>query len=183
MNDNLIVDVDEMVEAARAAGFSGLHFRQVDLTSLVFEERVKMSCFYCGRYRNCWTCPPNIPDIDYKKMFSECSGGAFVWLDMPYTDETYRDVRRESSVHLHRALLFMEKWLWERNKPLALSFTAGSCKLCKNGCGTERCNNPYAARTPLEATGCNVVASAAKAGIEINFPPKGSLMRIGLIVW
>ena len=34
---------------------------------IVFEERVKMNCFYCGRYGNNWRCPPHIPDVDYKK--------------------------------------------------------------------------------------------------------------------
>ena len=37
----------------------------------VFEELVKMNCFYCGKYGRNWKCPPNIPDIDYPKMFSE----------------------------------------------------------------------------------------------------------------
>lgn len=175
--------VDEILSAAEAEGYRGLRIRSANPSDLVFEERTKMACFYCGRYRNCWTCPPNIPDIDYPRMFSEFGNGAFVWVDVPYTDDTYQEVRRESSVRLHRALLSMERWLWDHGHTPALSFTAGSCKLCKNGCGKERCNNPYMARTPLEATGCNVVASAARAGIEIRFPPRGSLMRVGLIVW
>lgn len=177
------IHLAQMAEAVRAAGFPEIRVRASDPSGLVFEERVKMACFYCGRYRSCWTCPPRIPDIDYPKMFSEFENGAFVWVDMPYTEEDYREVRRESSVRLHRALLFMERWLWDRDRPLALSFTAGSCKLCKNGCGKDRCNNPYMARTPLEATGCNVVESAARAGIQISFPPSGSLMRLGFLVW
>lgn len=33
----------------------------------VFEENVKMNCFYCGKYANNWKCPPNLPNVDYKK--------------------------------------------------------------------------------------------------------------------
>ena len=47
---------------------------------LVFEENVKMNCFYCGKYGNNWRCPPNLPDIDYIKMFSEYDEGAFISL-------------------------------------------------------------------------------------------------------
>jgi len=48
--------------------------------------------------------------------------------------------------------LKMEKLLWEKNNSTAISFIGGSCKLCKNGCGSDKCNNPYMARSPLEAT-------------------------------
>ena len=44
----------------------------------VFEENVKMNCYYCGKYGNNWRCPPNIPDLDYPKMFREFDHGAFV---------------------------------------------------------------------------------------------------------
>ena len=30
---------------------------------LVFEENVKMNCFYCGNYGSNWKCPPNLPDM------------------------------------------------------------------------------------------------------------------------
>ena len=42
---------------------------------------------------------------------------------------------------------------------MAISFIGGSCKLCKNGCAKDKCNNPGMARIPLEATGVNVIKS------------------------
>ena len=66
---------------------------------------------------------------------------------------------------------------------MCLSYIGGSCRLCKSGCGKDRCNNPYLARIPLEATGVNVVESARKYGISIEFPVKEFLIRIGLILW
>lgn len=97
-------------------------------------------------------------------------------------ESNYAEVRSESSTVLHKALLTMEKYMWEHNEPLVLTFIGGSCKLCKT-CGVEKCNNPYMARSPLESTGCNIVKSAKKYGIEINFPPKDFMMRLGLILW
>lgn len=151
---------------------------------LVFEENVKMNCFYCGKYGNNWRCPPNLPDIDYFKMFSEYDEGAFISLSYEIeSNEQYEEVRNESSVVLHKILLAVERWMWEHNRSTAISFGAGSCKLCKGGCGKEKCNNPYMSRSPLEATGVNVVKSAKKYGIDISFPTKKKMIRIGLIVW
>lgn len=163
--------------------YPDVQLMRCDPADAVFEERVRMSCFYCARYNACWRCPPRIPPLDYPKVFREFQNAAFVWVDMPFTKETYADVRTESSVRLHHAILELEKILLAQHNDMYLSFIGGSCKLCKNGCGKERCNNPYLARIPLEATGINVVKTAAKYGIEISFPATTHMMRIGMILW
>ena len=156
----------------------------MDPKEAVFEENVKMNCFYCGKYGNNWRCPPNLPDLDYPKMFREFNYGVFVWLSYDIIDKSmYDQVRAESSVVLHKILLQLEKWLWNHNCSNALSFGAGSCKLCKGGCGKDRCNNPYMSRSPLEATGVNVIKTVKKYGIHINFPTDKKLMRVGLLLW
>lgn len=157
----------------------------MDPKEAVFEENVKMNCFYCGRYGNNWKCPPNIPkDIDFKKMFSEFDEGLFVVYKFDISDpQQYEIVRSESSVILHKLLLKLEKWMYEHDMSTAVSFGAGACKLCKGGCGKERCNNPYMSRSPLEATGVNVIKTAAKFGIDIHFPANKELMRVGLLLW
>lgn len=156
----------------------------IDPNELVFEENVKMNCFYCGKYNRNWRCPPKLPNIDYKKMISEFDHGMFVILKYDITDKTdFANIRTESSVVLHKLLLSLEKWLWNQNSTTALSFIGGSCKLCKGGCGKEHCNNPYMSRSPVEATGIQVIKSAAKYGIDIKFPTDKELKRIGLLLW
>ena len=157
--------------------------KAIEAENIFFEERVKMNCFYCGRYNNNWKCPPHIPNIDYKKMIGEYSNRAFVYVEMPINENNYAVVRNESSVYLHRAMLLCEEWLYQNNEPMAISFIGGSCKLCKNGCMPEKCANPYDSRSPLEALGINVVKSAAAAGIDIKFPAADYMMRIGLLLW
>lgn len=150
----------------------------------IFEESIKMNCYYCGKYGQNWRCPPNLPDIDYVKMFSEFDEGLFLSYKFQIdSKEEYDTIRNESSVVLHKALLRLEKWMWNHDRSTAISFGAGSCKLCKGGCGKERCNNPYMSRSPLEATGVNVVKTAHKFGIDIHFPADKELMRVGLIMW
>lgn len=180
------MDNKELLEALQqCADATGQKYEivPVDYNSLEFEERVKFNCYYCGKYNNSWKCPPKLPEIDYKKMFSEYENMAFVYSRYYFDDDNYDAVRAESTNHLHRTLLKMEKCLWDNNRSMAISFIGGSCKLCKNGCGKDKCNNPYMARSPLEATGINIVKTAAKYGIEINFPPQKFIMRLGMLLW
>ena len=155
----------------------------IQIQDLIFEERVKMNCFYCGKYNRNWKCPPNLPNIDYKKMFNEFNNCAAVYVKVPINADNYSDVRNNSSVILHKGILKIEKYLWESNNSTYLSFIAGSCKLCKNGCGEKRCNNPYMSRSPIEATGINIVETVKKYGFQLDFPPKDFMIRCGLIAW
>lgn len=156
----------------------------IEPSELVFEENVKMNCFYCGKYNNNWRCPPNLPDIDYPKMMSEYDCGMFVILTYDIKDSAeFTMIRNDSSNTLHKILLSLEKWMWEHNGSNAISFIGGSCKLCKGGCGKEKCNNPYISRSPIEATGVNVIKSLQKWGVSITFPTDKHLKRIGLLLW
>lgn len=167
-----------------AAGeYPGIQLYPASPGELVFEERVKLNCFYCKNYNLNWKCPSRTPTVDYRKLMGEYGQGAFVKIELAFTEDTFSEIRTRSTNDLHRALLKLEKYLWERGYPLATSFIGGSCKLCKNGCGKERCNHPYAARMPLEAAGVNVVKSAEKYGISIVFPPREKLSRLGLLLW
>lgn len=175
-------ELDEMIAWVNEKGFE-IKGLEIDPTTLIFEEQVRMNCFYCAKYNVSWKCPPKIPELDYKKMFSEFEHAAFMYVQMPLKGNDYDSVRQNSSVQLHQAMLSCEKWLYEHNNSTALSFIGGSCKLCKNGCTPGHCANPYLARIPLEALGVNVVKSARQYGIEITFPPKEYMMRIGLLLW
>jgi len=156
----------------------------IDPGKLIFEENVKMNCFYCGKYNNNWKCPPNLPDIDYKRMMKEYEVGMAVVLSFQIRQQNeYDRIRNDSSVILHKLLLDLEKWLYQRNSSNAISFIGGSCKLCKGGCGKDRCNNPYMSRSPIEATGINIVKSMKQYGVAVNFPTNQMLKRIGLLLW
>ena len=47
-----------------------LKLAKITFADLVFEERVLLNCFYCPKYNVNRTCPPKIPNFDYKKIFS-----------------------------------------------------------------------------------------------------------------
>ena len=155
----------------------------IDPKDLIFEENVKMNCYYCGKYNHNWRCPPNLPDVNFPKMMTEFDDGIFIW-NVHYVEQQDYDLKRnESSVMLHRTLLKIEKWMWDHNCSNVISFGAGSCKLCKDGCGKDKCNNPYMSRSPIEATGINVVKSAKKYGIDIVFPTNEKFIRLGMVLF
>ena len=156
----------------------------IEPAKLIFEENVRMNCFYCGKYNNNWKCPPHLPDINYKKMMNEYDSGLALILSFSIVKQSdYDKIRNESSVALHKLLLELEKWLYNHNSSNALSFIGGSCKLCKGGCGKEKCNNPYMARSPLEALGINIIKSMRQYDIAIDFPTDKVMKRIGLLLW
>lgn len=156
---------------------------EIPISNMIFEERVKQKCYHCKNYGVKWTCPPRLPNVDYPKMFMEYNHAAVIICEVFLNDSDFEEKRTKSTNIIHKALLYLEKCLYDRNNSMALSFIGGSCKLCKNGCNKEKCANPYISRMPWEATGCNVIASLATIGIEVSFPITTSLHRYGLLLW
>lgn len=173
---------NEMILVVKKMGYN-IRGIEIDASSLIFEERVKMNCFYCGKYNVNWKCPPKLPNIDYRKMLSEYDNIAIIYVQIPLEKKEFNMVRELSSIQLHRALLECEKWLYQHNNSTAISFIGGSCKLCKNGCARDKCANPYQSRSPVEALGINIIKSIKQYGLDIKFPPIKYMTRIGLLLW
>ena len=173
----------EDVKYALKEKYPELDIVPIDLQNMVFEERVKQKCFHCKNYNYKWTCPPKIPNVDYHKLFAEYDYAAVVVCTLKVNEYNFEENRMRSTNTIHRALLYLEEVLYNRNMTMALSFIGGSCKLCKNGCNKERCVNPNLSRMPWEATGCNVVESLRKIGISVQFPITDTLHRYGLFLW
>lgn len=160
-----------------------LEFKKLDIKNLVFEERVKLLCFHCEKYNQSFTCPPRIPNLDYKKIVNEFNNCAVVFCSMNCNQSDFHQIRLKSTLLLHKGLLKLEDILRKNNYPVILSFIGGSCKLCKGGCSGEKCRNPYLARIPIEAAGINIIDSLKSIGINVKFPIKDVLNRYGLIFW
>ena len=156
---------------------------KINVQDLEFSTSNALKCFYCEKYNTCWMCPPRIPALDYQAIFSEYKNSAILYSRFEFDKDNYNSVRVESSVTIHKAVLNLESFLLQNNSSTYLSFIGGSCKLCKNGCGIEKCNNRYNARVSMEAVGINVVETLSKFGIEVSFPVKNDMIRVGMILW
>lgn len=161
-----------------------LFFSYIEPNSIIFEERVKLKCSFCDKYGINRRCPPFHTGIDLKASIREYENCMVVYTVFRYKNEQEKGVvRRESTNYLHKSLLDLEKILWENEQVLGVSFIGGSCKLCKDGCGTT-CRNPVNSRIPVEATGINVIKTIKnELNIEIKFNETGILYRFGLLFW
>ncbi len=72
---------------------SEFKFATVSPTSIIFQERNQVLCFYK------WTRPPHIPKCDYKKVILEYENGLLVYKPTQVNYD-YESVRTES-VQLH----------------------------------------------------------------------------------
>lgn len=156
---------------------------EIALDQIIFEDCVKLKCYYCNNYNQKWSCPPRIPDVDYKSVFKEYDNFALIIYISNLEKDNFEIIRKQSTLKIHTLLLSLEKYLWDNNYPLALSFIGGSCKLCKNGCAIDKCRNKNLSRIPIEALGVNVIKTLKNINVDVVFPPNTKLLRCGLIMW
>jgi predicted metal-binding protein len=181
--------INELKKQLETSKFHSESLTLIDfqLSNLEFFEYVKVKCFHCKKYNGCWTCPPRMNHINYEKFFGEYKNAILIrYTKNTNSQEEYNQVRIDSTNILHRALLYLEKYLFTLDNYKAMSFIGGSCKLCKNGCAEDKCRDPYNARVPLEATGVDLIKSFKKAGINISFEKDftfAQMNRYGLLVW
>lgn len=170
--------IDNLIKLAKS---ENLVVAPIDPGTLVFEERVKLLCFLCGKYGTRRTCPPNIPDLNWKLVVNEYNNGLIVCLSTEFDREITVKSRRDSTMALYSVLMKMESILHDAGFPLAVSFGGGSCKIC--GDCVVPCVHPSKSRIPIEAIGINVTKTLAKCEIDLCWPPKGKYMRVGLVLW
>lgn len=159
---------------------------------LVFEERVRLKCLHCTNYREKWTCPGRLPDLDFRRIINEYEQLAVIVSRQPSVVSSQQsavsnqmsEIRfREAANGLRLAMLYLEGELFKRGNAMAEAFIGCGCQLCEGGCPKEGCAHPEQARVPWDATGCNVVKTLAKIGISVEFPPKEYVYQYGLLAW
>jgi predicted metal-binding protein len=175
-------------ELEKIAAENGLKIFRTDFSKMVFEERVKYLCLNCNNYGLNWRCPGKIPQLDWQKIFQEYNNIVLLmYKSQVLNNENLFQIERVKSTNLvHKTLLKMEEYLWNSGMFMRSSFIGGSCKLCKNGCASDKCRNPLQARIPLEGTGCNVMETVKNIipsySDDIKFSQK-HIFRFGLLVW
>jgi predicted metal-binding protein len=175
------VNVDDLYDKIEEFN-KDITIHPVQASQIIFEQRVKLNCFYCSKYDTKWTCPPRIPKLNYQEIINEYGNKAIVIIKLNINNN-FDEIRNKSTLLLHHCLLMLEQYLWNNNNSLSVSFIGGSCKLCKNGCAEKRCMNKGLSRIPMEALGINVIKTLQNININIQFPITEELVRCGLILW
>lgn len=148
---------------------------------LFFDLKVREMCKSCKRYGKKATCPPYVESVEYYGgLLPKYSCGVLYYEVFPVDDDA-AEVGKKSSLEIYRKVTTERAKLFENGHYLMMGLGAGSCKLC-DSCSFP-CHIPGEALIPIEATGVDVIKMMKKFGIEINFPVKDSIYRIGMLLY
>lgn len=148
---------------------------------LIFDLKVREMCESCKRYRKKATCPPYIKSVKhYSDLLPRYSHGVIYYEVFP-TNKDAMEVGKKSSLKICEKIISERNRLFNDGHYLFLGFGAGSCKLCES-CSFP-CPQPEKALIPLEATGMDIIKMMKKSGIEIKFPVKDRIYRIGALFY
>lgn len=150
-------------------------------SEIIFDDRARLQCLNCKNYGVKRTCPPFKESINYPKLIKKYKKGLLVVVNADCSQD-FQKARTQSTNKLHQILLKLEKEAFSQDNHFTTSFIGGSCKLCPQGCAIEHCRNPHLSRSPLEATGVDVVETLKKFGLFLKFPAKDSIYRVGLLL-
>ena len=137
--------------------------------------RVRGYCRECGRYGNCWACPPY--DFDETALLEQYTTISLLATmitpseGVALTPETADLIIRRERQRLDRMLLGMEG--------NARAFFAGTCILCPPEKCTRReglpCRHPESIRPSLEALGFDIARTASELfGIPLQWGSPGT---------
>lgn len=176
----------------------------IPATGVVLDPRVRMKCSIplCENYGVNRMCPPNvISPEEFERALRAYRHAIVVQFDLHMNQEaihrrfgekglgqlhkeedyvkTLRAVQREMALALGK----LEREALYKGYRFAAALAGGCCCLCEEcvGPGGE-CRHPFEARPSIEAMGVDVVATAERAGLKVEFPAKERAVWTGLLL-
>lgn len=147
-----------------------------------FTLKAREMCKFCKRYGFKSSCPPNVESVEYYKKLLPSYKNGICYYELFTSSKDWVKTGKESSLVIHNKLLKKRDDLFSQGHTFINAFGAGSCKLCDK-CAYP-CRHPEKSLIPLEGTGINVVWFMKKAfDIDVEFPIKNELYRIGIILY
>ena len=171
------------------------------VADIVVDERTALKCLVpiCSHYGVDLMCPPNVPPVSkFKEMLKHYRRAVLIGVEIPLEDppanrkrrsekprDKYRHILRGSKKKLLEIVEQIESSCMGEGYHFAAGLLGGSCPLCKECVGVKSglpCRHPFKARPSMEAMGISVVATARKAGVDLNFKPDGDRKWVGLVL-
>ena len=97
----------------------------------------------------------------------------------------YSHALRDNQERLYKIIEQIESLCIREGYHFAAGFAAGACLLCDECVGVKSglpCRYPFKARTSMGALGIDVVVTAKRAGMEVNFAQNEARSCLGMIL-
>ena len=160
------MDYQIAAKAAAEAGFT--HTAPLDPATIVLKEEVRQMCAACGRYENCWSCPPGCGCLEEcRERVAAFRQGILVQTVGVLEDEFDGEGMMETEA-LHKANFQKLRQTLKGENILALG--AGSCTVCKK-CTypDESCRFPEKRISSMEAYGMVVTEVCRANGMTYHY--------------
>ena len=116
------------------------------------------------------------------KMVKSATGGK----EQPSTPVTeYLRALRDNQERLYKIISQIESLCLAEGYPFVAGLSGGGCSLCDECVGVKSglpCRHPFKARPSMEGMGIDVIATAKRAGMHLNFAPNAAKSWVGLIL-
>ena len=178
----------------------------IPVSFVVMDPRVSLKCQIprCAHFGRNLMCPPNcVKPEEFAKSLERYKFGILVQAKIitdpasverrlgatslveVIKDEDYRRQLRASTRLFEVMLTKLEKDAQMMGHRFALALSGGTCSLCDECAGIspgEPCRHPFEARPSMEAVGIDVIMTAEKAGLGVEFPAKDDPVWTGLLL-
>lgn len=163
------MDHNTMISAALDAGFSGAAILPVSdiVTNRIFRDTCADN--RCGMFGKCWTCPPDIGDID--ELIEKLRGysTALLYQSISSLEDSYdfEGMQEAGKVHAKRSRAF-GKIIMPQLGENTLNLSCGGCRFCERCAKMDDlpCRAPDEALSSLEAYGVDVYQTVSKTHLK-----------------
>ncbi len=184
-------DIARLCRKAREWGAS--HAAAIAVNDIAVDERTWLKCLVplCSHYNRDLLCPPHvIPVAQFREVLGRYHEAIVIGLEIPADDllsprTDYLNVARNSQKKLHEIVSRVESLCLEQGHCFAAGLIGGACPLCDECVGIDSglpCRHPFKARASMEAMGIDVMSTARKAGLDLDFRRDGGRSWVGLVL-
>ncbi|MBN2516547.1 MAG: DUF2284 domain-containing protein [Deltaproteobacteria bacterium] len=176
--------LNAIIKKLKESGVS--HVVVIPAEDIVIDERVRLKCQVplCESYNKNLTCPPNVPSVDeFRRVLDRFTRAILVQMS-----DTLTENRQDAFVlanRLHELINLGETEAFKVGFRFAMGFIGSCCRLCDECAGVipgEPCRFPFKARPSMSAMGIDVIATATKAGLPVEFPVSDTVTWTGIIL-
>ena len=139
----------------------------IPTSAINFSPEVQKACKanVCGKYNNCWTCPPAIDPLEKQREKIIGFSFAFVFTTKFDLEDSFDYEGMMKAKKCHDRLTGEMHEQFGKTNPV---FGAGGCNICDACAYPAQCRFPGKTYSSIEAAGINVTELSRAGGLRYN---------------